>query len=185
MAPTRTLAAASLALFAILAAPAPALAEPYTPGSGAAIVTVACAANFDAEPGYFAGDESVTIEIVAEADGRTISETTSTHTAAADGSLVVPVPASGAADRYELTSWGTSSPVRGPLLYSPSDECRGLSPSGETPGPSGKGLSNSGAEAEGLPNTGADLSALWLSGGLLFTGLLTLGAVYLVRRRSV
>ncbi|MET1016098.1 MAG: LPXTG cell wall anchor domain-containing protein [Leifsonia flava] len=98
----------------------------------------------------------------------------SKRTAAADGSLVYTLPkGSPDAGLYELTTWGTTSPERGPILYSPAQECLGASPSAEH------------AAQPGLPNTGADLSWLWLSGGLIVTGLIALGAVHLVRRRSV
>lgn len=172
MNPTRTLAAASLTLLAVLAAPAPAFADQYPPSGGAAVVSVACASTFIAQPNYFDPNETVTVEIVSETSGATAS--TSTHTAAADGSLEYTLPtATTVAGQYELTTWGTTSPTRGPLLYSPAVECVDASPAAEE------------ASQPGLPNTGADLSALWISGGLVFTGLLALGAVHLVRRRSV
>lgn len=172
MIPTRTLTAASLALFAVLATPSAAFAEPYPPTGGAAIASMACASTFIAGAGYFDPNESVTVEIVSEASGATAS--TSTHSAAADGSLEYTLPtANSVAGEYELTTWGTSSPTRGPLLYSPAAECLDASPAAEE------------ASEVALPNTGADLSALWLSTGLIFSGLLALGAVHLVRRRSV
>lgn len=181
MTPTRTLAAASLALLAVLAAPAPAFADTYPPGGGAAVVSVACASTFTAEPGYFSSGETVTIEILADGgesaaprDAGVAGSTMSKHTAAVDGSLVYTLPKGAAgASQYELTTWGTTSPERGPILYTPAQECLDASPTAEQ------------AAQPGLPNTGADLSVLWWSGGLIFTGLLALGAVHLVRRRSV
>ena len=181
MTPTRTLAAASLALLAILAAPAPAFADTYPPGGGAAVVSVACASTYTAEPGYFSPGETVTIEITADGaetpsqtDADVAGSSMSKHTAAADGSLEYTLPRGTAdAEQYALTTWGTTSPERGPILYSPAQECLDASPTAEE------------ESQPGLPNTGADLSWLWLSGGLIFTGLIALGAVHLVRRRSV
>ena len=181
MTPTRTLAAASLALLAVLAAPAPAFADTYPPGGGAAVVSVACESTFNAEPGYFSPGETVTIEILADSadaaaqsDADVAGSSMSKHTAAADGSLVYTLPKGTAdASQYELTTWGSTSPERGPILYSAAQECLDASPTAEE------------AAQPGLPNTGADLSWLWLSGGLIFTGLIALGAVHLVRRRSV
>ena len=183
MIPTRTLAAASLALLAVLAAPAPAFAEPYPPGMGASVVTANCSSTYHAGSGYFAPGETITIEITADtAAAQDVVASVTTHTAAADGSLVVPLPkASVVASQYELWTSGTISSTRGPLLYSPTENCTGVSSgsSGQTPG---TGSHN--ASQNQLPDTGADLSWLWLSGGLIFTGLLALGAVQLVRRRS-
>ncbi|MBG6239432.1 LPXTG-motif cell wall-anchored protein [Mycetocola sp. CAN_C7] len=169
MTPTRTLAAASLTLLVLLAAPAPAFAA-YPPGGGAAVVSVACTSTFTAEPGYYDSGESVTMEVAAATEAAAVM---SKHTAATDGSLEVTLPtASADAGQYEVTTWGTISPTRGPLVYSPAQECLDASPTAEE------------AAQPGLPNTGADLSWLWVSGGLVFTGLLALGAAALVRRRS-
>lgn len=172
MNPTRTLAAASLTVLAVLVTPMPAFADQYPPSGGAAVVNVACASTFSAAASYFDSNETVTIEIVAEKSGAVVS--TSQHAAAADGSLEYALPtASGVAGQYELTTWGASSPTRGPLLYSPAPECLVAASAVEQ------------SSQPTLPNTGADLSALWLSTGLIFSGLLALGAVHLVRRRSV
>lgn len=171
MNPTRTLAAASLTLLAVLAAPAPAFADQYPPSGGAAVVSVACASTFIAQPDYFDPNETVTIEV---SGGTAAAASTSKLTAAADGSLEYTLPtATAVAGHYELTTWGTVSPARGPLLYSPAMECLAASAAAEQ------------ASETELPDTGADLSWLWLSGGLLFTGFLALGATRLVRRRSV
>lgn len=175
MIPTRTLAATTVTLLAVLAAPAPANADPYPPRDHASVISVACASTFAAEAGYFAPDETVTVEIVASGSGvaRTATDE-STHTAAADGSLRYTLPTvSLVATQYELTTRGTSSPVRGPLLYSPAQECLEASSVAKPASPTE------------LSSTGADLSWLWLSGGLVFAGLLALGAAHLVRRRSV
>ena len=180
MIPTRTLAVASLALLGVLAVPGPASAEPYPPGMGASVVTVACSSTYHAGAGYFSAGETVTIVITADTAPPVVASTT-THMAASDGSLVVDLPkASVAASQYELVTSGPTSPTRGPLVYAPGTGCSGVSSSGATATGS---VSNSSSQA-GLPNTGADLSWLWLSGGLIFTGLLALGAVQLVRRRS-
>ena len=179
MIPTRTLAAASLALLAVLAAPAPAFAEPYPPGMGASVVNAACSSTYHAGAGYFSPGETVTIEITADTAPPVVASVT-THTAAGDGSLVVPLPkASVVAPQYELVTFGPISPVRGPLVYSATPACSGVSPTGQHASSGGTA-----ATQTGLPNTGADLSWLWLSGGLVFTGLLAIGAVHLVRRRS-
>lgn len=172
MIPTRTLAAASLALFAVVATPGAAFAEPYPPTSGASVVSVACASTFIAGEDYFQPHESVTVEIISQSAGTAAS--TAVLSAAADGSLTYTLPTATAVDgQYELTTWGTVSPARGPLLYSPALECLASSPAAEQ------------ASETELPDTGVDLSWLWLSGGLLFTGFLALGATRLVRRRSV
>lgn len=182
MIPTRTLAAASLALLAVLAAPAPAFAEPYPPGMGASVVTSGCTSTYHAGSGYFSPGETVTIVITADTVATPpVVTSTTTHAASGDGSLMVQLPKpSVVAPQYELMTTGTVSPTRGPLLYSVSAECSGVSSSGST----ASGSTSNPSSQAGLPNTGADLSWLWLSGGLVFSGLLAIGAVQLVRRRS-
>jgi LPXTG-motif cell wall-anchored protein len=149
-------------------------ADEYPPSGGAAVAVAGCNAQFVAEPGYFEPGEAVTftltganepaITLTATTPG---AETSAGFTATTDGSLIVDIASTGRmSGKYELTTAGTESPTRGPIVFSPAASC------------------NPAADVA-LPNTGATLTPLWLGGGMLVVGGLALGGAYLVRRKRV
>lgn len=168
----RIIAVAALSVVAALSLPTMASADEYPPTGTAAVAVVGCKAQFVAEPGYFEPGESVTFRIEGANDGA-ITVTPAAlraksfpgFTAAADGSLVVDVSSTGrTSGEYELTTVGTQSPARGPLVF------------GATPGCNP-------ADSTALPRTGADLNPVWLGGGMLALGALALGGAQVVRRK--
>jgi LPXTG-motif cell wall-anchored protein len=163
---------AALAVIATLSVPTMASADEYPPTGSAAISVAGCKAQYVAEPGYFEPGETVTFTVTGVND-ESISITPAAFraktfpgfTAAADGSLVVTVSSSAATSgQYELTTVGTQSPARGPLVFSPTPSCNA-------------------ADSTALPRTGTDLSPVWLGGGMLAAGTVALGGVWLVRRK--
>jgi LPXTG-motif cell wall-anchored protein len=170
----RAIAVAALAVTATLSLPAMATADEYPPSETAAVAVAGCNAQFVAEPGYFEPGEVVTFVITGVNDESITvtpavlqAKTFPGYTAEADGSLEVDIM-SGArtSGQYALTTTGTESPTRGPIVFSPTAACN---PTAES----------------ALPRTGASLSPIWLGGGMLLAGALALGAVYLVRRKRV
>lgn len=168
----RAIAVAVLALAATLSLSTTASADEYPPDDLAAVAVVACSGQYVAEPGYFAPGETVMLtvtganaESIALAPAALRAKTFPAFTAAADGSLVVDIR-NGARTTgdFELTTSGTESPTRGPLLFSLTASCN----------PTADGA---------LPFTGADLTPAWLGGGMLIVGALALGGVYAVRRQ--
>lgn len=168
----RAIAVAVLTLAATLSFSATATAAEYPPDDQAAVAVAACTGQFVADAGYFEPGETVTIavtgpnvEAIALAPAVLRAKTFPTFTAADDGSLVVDImndaPTSG---DFELTTTGTESPARGPILFSLTARCN----------PAADGA---------LPFTGADLTPVWIGGGMLALGALALGGVYAVRRQ--
>ncbi|MCP2032209.1 plastocyanin [Okibacterium sp. HSC-33S16] len=171
---SRAIVVAAVAVAAALSLPTAAAAEQYPPRGGAAVAIVGCKAQFVAEPGYFEPGETVTF-VITGANDREITVTPAAlraktfpgFTAASDGSLVVNVnsPARTSGE-YELTTTGTQSPTRGPIVFTPTSSCN---PSENT----------------ALPNTGANLTPVWLGGGMLLVGGFALGGAWVVRRKRV
>lgn len=167
----RAFAAGVLAAMA-LSVPTAAAAEQYPPDGSASVAMVNCAAQYVAHPGYFEPSEAVTITITGADDAAATALAEGTgpdqsggYTANADGSLVVDIASAGrAAGEYELTTSGTTSPTRGPLVFSATSSCQ----------PSADGA---------LPQTGADPGLLWLGAGMLAVGAVAVGGVSLVRRQ--
>ncbi|GGE99752.1 LPXTG cell wall anchor domain-containing protein [Mycetocola zhadangensis] len=171
---SRAIAVAGLAVAATLSLPTMAAADQYPPGGSAAVAVAGCNAQFVAEPGYFEPGETVTFEITG-ANDESITVTTAAlraatfpgFTAAADGSLVVDISSTArTSGQYRLTTSGTESPTRGPIVFSPAPSCNP-------------------ADSTALPRTGADLTPIWLGGGMLVVGGLALGGAWLVRRKRV
>ena len=171
---SRALAVAGLVVVAGLSLPTMAAADEYPPSGTAAVAVAGCNAQYVADPGYFEPGEVVTF-VITGANDSAISVTPAAlqaktfpgYTAASDGSLVVDISSSGrTSGQYQLTTTGTESATRGPILFSPEPSCNP-------------------ADKTALPRTGADLTPLWLGGGMLVVGGLALGGAWLVRRKRV
>lgn len=168
----RSIAVAVLAVAATLSLPTAAGAASYPPDDAAAVDAAACRGQYVAEPGYFEPGETVTITITGgDEDAISIApaafraKTFPTVTAEDDGSLVLNIRNEArSSGSFELTTTGTVSPARGPLLFSLTASC--------TPAADGA-----------LPHTGADLTPVWLGGGMLLVGALALTGAYVVRRQ--
>lgn len=179
----RAIAVTVLALAVTASVSATATAAPYPPDDQAAVGTSACSGQYVAEAGYFEPGETVTIT-VSGPDAEAISVTPAalkaktfpTFTAGEDGSLVVDIRNNSATPgNFELTTTGSQSPARGPILFSLTASCtRGT----------GSEIPVAGDDSE-LPNTGADTTPIGLGVGMLALGALALGGVHAVRRRRV
>ncbi len=177
----RAIAVTVLTLAATLSLPATATAAEYPPDDQAGVATTACTGQFVAEAGYFEPGETVTITVsgtnanaVTLAPAVLRAQSLPTFTAGDDGSLVVDIM-NGASARgdFELTTTGTESPARGPILFSLTASCT----------PAADGALPFADGDDGLPSTGTDLTPVWIGGGMLVLGALALGGVYVVRRR--